>query len=689
MKLIPFLLCLSLLQAVPLDFAKLRANYTHTLLEDNAPMKAEHLQSLPFEPSGKELLRQLRTILGLLKAHALNNAPLNKAEIIKALQDFSQYYGVGGLERGNWWPYEIGIPKALNAILALAHFLPKSLQTTLLQAQEYYQPNPKYSGLSAGARASTNPESRESKGANRVDTAFISLARGILKHNEKEVLQAIEAVKSASKIVASGNGFYADGSFIQHEHVPSNGSYGLVLLKGLAQFKATLAHTPLTKQRLIDPALYASVLKGYPYLLIQGGINASVCGRGISRDQESDFTRGQILLKALQGFNNPALAALIKGDTSHIPPVHVFGAMDRAAQVGAHGGRVVLAMHSSRIVDYETINGENLKGFDTSDGMTYIYGSPRAFVDFWPLVDFTKLPGTTEVQNQEVVVWRRGSLGLNDFAGGASDGRFGFVGLDLQKPEFRAQKSYLFLGDEVVALGSIVGDKPTTTILDNRKLSPDTQVFINNAPFSQQATLAHKGDFINFTNPSTHTNIGYILLEDENTKLQEVARSGNYKAIGGKSYKTLSAPFLEMQILHPLKARYAYVILPNFSPKDVQNYSLEDFKILSQTPALHAVFIASKRLLAINKYAPGWQKLQDLKLKDPLSLLQVQRPSGLTLNIADPTQTLQKTTIILKGHYKLAAPNTKVLLKIKGNSTHLTLTLPPLGATLAVDLATL
>lgn len=157
MKLIPFLLCLSLLQAVPLDFAKLRANYTHTLLEDNAPMKAEHLQSLPFEPSGKELLRQLRTILGLLKAHALNNAPLNKAEIIKALQDFSQYYGVGGLERGNWWPYEIGIPKALNAILALAHFLPKSLQTTLLQAQEYYQPNPKYSGLSAGARASTNP----------------------------------------------------------------------------------------------------------------------------------------------------------------------------------------------------------------------------------------------------------------------------------------------------------------------------------------------------------------------------------------------------------------------------------------------------------------------------------------------------------------------------------------------------
>lgn len=80
------------------------------------------------------------------------------------------------------------------------------------------------------------------------------------------------------------------------------------------------------------------------------------------------------------------------------------------------------------------MGGENLKGFDTSDGMTYIYGNPSAFVDFWPLINPTKLPGTTEVQNQEEVLWTRGSLGLNDFAGGASNGRFGFVGFDLQKP---------------------------------------------------------------------------------------------------------------------------------------------------------------------------------------------------------------------------------------------------------------
>ncbi|GLH58189.1 polysaccharide lyase family 8 super-sandwich domain-containing protein [Helicobacter ailurogastricus] len=688
MKLTPLLLCLAFLQATPLDFAKLRANYTQTLLDGSAPLKVAHLNPLPLKPSAKDLLYTLRSVLDLLKAHALNNAPLNKAEIINALQDFSQYYQVGGFERGNWWPWEIGIPKALNAILALANFLPQSLQTTLLREQEYYQPNPKYSGLSAGAKTSTSPEARESVGANRVDTAFISLARGILKKNTAEVLEAISAVKSASKIVKSGDGFYTDGSFIQHGHVPSNGSYGVVLLRGLAQFSTTLAHTPLA-QNLIDPALYASVLEGYPYLLIQGGLNASVCGRSISRDKESDFTRGKALLKALRAFDNPALEPLLNGDIKNLAPVHVFGAMDRAAQVGAHGGRVVLAMHSSRILNYETMDGENLKGFDTSDGMTYIYGDPKAFVDFWPLVNPTKLPGTTEVQNQEVVVWRRGSLGLNDFAGGASDGHFGFVGFDLQKPGFRAQKSYLFLGDEVVALGSVVGDKPTTTILDNRKLSPAIQVSINNAPFGDQAQLGHRGDFINFTNTQAHTNIGYILLQDENTSLKQVEQSGSFAAIGGKSYKTLHARFLEMQILHPLKAHYAYVILPNFSPKEVQDYPLDDLQILAQTPALHAIFVPSKHLLALNKYSPGWLKFKGLKLKDPLSLLQVQSANGLALSVADPTQQLQQTTLILKGRYKLARPNFAVRLKLKGNNTHLDLKLPALGATLAVDLVLL
>ncbi|BDQ29648.1 hypothetical protein ASB7_14850 [Helicobacter ailurogastricus] len=135
----------------------------------------------------------------------------------------------------------------------------------------------------------------------------------------------------------SGDGFYADGSFIQHGHVPSNGSYGVVLLRGLAQFSTTLAHTPLA-QNLIDPALYASVLEGYPYLLIQGGLNASVCGRSISRDKESDFTRGKALLKALRAFDNPALTPLLSGDTKNLAPVHVFGAMDRAAQVGRARG---------------------------------------------------------------------------------------------------------------------------------------------------------------------------------------------------------------------------------------------------------------------------------------------------------------------------------------------------------------
>ncbi|MEI0996631.1 hypothetical protein VUS61_32595, partial [Pseudomonas aeruginosa] len=43
--------------------------------------------------------------------------------------------------------------------------------------------------------------------------------------------------------VAEGDGFRADGGFIQHSHVPYTGSYGDVLLSGLAMLLPLVAGT--------------------------------------------------------------------------------------------------------------------------------------------------------------------------------------------------------------------------------------------------------------------------------------------------------------------------------------------------------------------------------------------------------------------------------------------------------------
>ncbi len=60
--------------------------------------------------------------------------------------------------------------------------------------------------------------------------------------------------------------------------------------------------------------------------------------------------------------------------TIEIEGTKVYGAMDRAVSVNDKQGKVVVSMHSSRIANYETMNGENRKGWYLGDGMTYVYG---------------------------------------------------------------------------------------------------------------------------------------------------------------------------------------------------------------------------------------------------------------------------------------------------------------------------
>ena len=70
--------------------------------------------------------------------------------------------------------------------------------------------------------------------------------------------------------------------------------------------------------------------------------------------------------------------------------------MDRVVHLRSGWG-FSIAMSSSRIANYESINNENLHGWFTGDGMTYIYNADAGqFSDcFWATVDPYRLPGTT------------------------------------------------------------------------------------------------------------------------------------------------------------------------------------------------------------------------------------------------------------------------------------------------------
>src|SRR5205807_1381440 len=109
-----------------------------------------------------------------------------------------------------------------------------------------------------------------------------------------------------------------------------------------------------------------------------------------------------------------------------------FAHMDRVVHLRPGWG-FGLAMSSSRISNYESINNEDLHGWFTGDGMTYLYnGDVLQFSDnFWPTVDPYRLPGITVEKQVRPDAADEGYLSDANWVGGATVGPYGVAGMQL------------------------------------------------------------------------------------------------------------------------------------------------------------------------------------------------------------------------------------------------------------------
>ncbi|MGC3150630.1 hypothetical protein ACPTIX_14590, partial [Enterococcus faecalis] len=76
--------------------------------------------------------------------------------------------------------------------------------------------------------------------ANLTDISITVLGTGHLLEDNQRLVLVQEAVPSVLKSVSSGDGFYPDGSLIQHGYFPYNGSIGNELLKGFGRIQTIL-----------------------------------------------------------------------------------------------------------------------------------------------------------------------------------------------------------------------------------------------------------------------------------------------------------------------------------------------------------------------------------------------------------------------------------------------------------------
>ena len=235
---------------------------------------------------GANLRTSYQRLFSMAKAYRLRDGSLqNNSTLLNAVIDGmtflnQHYYKVGAKEWGNWWHWELGSPKDIHNILVLLYDqLPQQLITTHTQATRYFTPETTHLGAGPGADVSSNPHYRLSTGGNRTDNTQVVILRGILDNNSAEIEAAIAALSPVLAEVTTSDGFYSDGSFLQHYDIAYNGTYGNVLLNGLGAQLDLVAGSPWQATDPVLKNIYPIIFKSYAPLLIRAWHHDGVCER--------------------------------------------------------------------------------------------------------------------------------------------------------------------------------------------------------------------------------------------------------------------------------------------------------------------------------------------------------------------------------------------------------------------------
>lgn len=317
------------------------------------------------EESTERIYRIFKRLLSLLKKAILAKDESLKAWTLQEIKNQQKAEYTGQMNyKGNWWIYEIGIPRCLNEILFLSYFeLDKYEMCQLLAIENFYIPQAEYEYY---RRNYPDIHRIKTDYANLADTIYICLLRSILLQDAVGINKLSSLLPNLLKITDSGNGFYPDGSFIYHSFIPYNASYGEVLLYSLVKNLDLFYRIHWDIEDYIM-TLYEHIEKSYlPFLYHQRALDC-VRGRASSRMAGENYSFNRIFktlhnlvqLYAPKGF----IDVLYNEEESsfYTPKAYAFQYMNRYIKRN-NNFLIAISGCSDTIANYESINGENLLG---------------------------------------------------------------------------------------------------------------------------------------------------------------------------------------------------------------------------------------------------------------------------------------------------------------------------------------
>lgn len=534
----------------------------------------------------------------------------------------------------NWWDYEIGTPKSLTNTLILLNG-----DISSDEKKKYTAPIKTFAPKSDEILSSVG-KAEPAKGGNLVDIAKVKLLESIIEEDKDMTKNSIDSFNKVFTYVQSNstgkerNGFYKDGSYIDHQDVPYTGAYGVVLLEGISQMMPMIKETPFKETSQNDTILKSWIDDGFMPLIYKGEMMDLSRGRAISRENETSHSASVTVMKSLLRLSDAMdestkakykkiVKTSVKSDSSYkqndylssysdiskmkalmedstlstndlTQQLKIYNDMDRVTYHNkdldfAFG----LSMTSKNVARYESINNENLKGWHTGAGMSYLYNSDvKHYRDnFWATADMKRLAGTTTLDNEEP---KENKNSDKTFVGGTKfDDQHVSIGMEFENQDktLTAKKSYFILNDKIVFLGTGIKNtdssmNPVTTI-ENRKANGYT-LYTDDKQTTNSDNQETNSVFLESTD--TKKNIGYHFLNKSKINVKKESHTGKWSEIN-KSQKTEDKKdeYYEVTQKHSNSDnKYGYVLYPSLS-KDVFKSKASQVTVVKQDDDFHVV----------------------------------------------------------------------------------------------------
>jgi chondroitin AC lyase len=608
------------------------------------------------------------------------NAKYNDAVYKDAIKRGLQFWYTSNTTDPNWYFNKILFPQKLGELLIFMRvfdgYIPKTTSTGIDEPEI----------ISLFSPTAINDITYQGTGANAIDIGLHYVYRGLLTDDGT----LLAATKNKLESVLADN---IVGDLIYQDHGPQimTASYGWEFCDGLINLASFLADSPAAFDT--NSANFGKVLRFIRETQISStrgkSWDFSVLGRSVSR--LNGMTASMNYLQILADYVDPAnsteyLDALsrLKGTNPANYKVREFNKHYWASDYTQHarnGYLFTVRNTSTRTVEAEKGNGENLKANYFSYGANFISVDGDEYTNIMPVWDWSMIPGTTFPYTTTFPTrtdWGT-NYAVNSFVGGVSDGVHGASVLNLTKSGIQAKKSWFFFDDEIVCLGA--------GIIDNSNRNVRTT--INQSwmkTFSNSCSVDSTTEIEQGVSGSTYTNstlkyirngsVGYYFPNQGNVKYTMKTQSGKWSSINSLvgSSTVESGYVFSLWLDHgnnPNNASYSYIVVPGIdSQQKAQSYDATAIEIIQNTSDIQAVYHKTLDILQVIFHQAGTVNFgnKSVSVDNPCALM---FKNGTLITVSDPfqTRTSISVTVTISG-----TPYTKQIAlptstEIKGSST--------------------